>query len=63
MEIDYQTIYDYLHCGKCPASHGQSRVASLATRDYTDGCMCKPQASNAEQSEEVCHQGWVFYTT
>ena len=19
MEIDYQTIYDYLHCGKCPA--------------------------------------------
>ena len=19
MEIDYQAIYDYLHCGKCPA--------------------------------------------
>ena len=25
-----------------------------------NACMCKPQASNAEQSKEVCHQGWCF---
>ena len=22
--------------------------------------MCKPEARNVEQSEEVCHQGWRF---
>ena len=22
--------------------------------------MCKPEASNAEQGEKVCHQGWRF---
>ena len=33
MEINYQTIYNYLHCGK------SSR----------NGCMCKPQANKSKK--------------
>ena len=44
MEIDYQTIYDYISSAE---SVQQER-------------MCNPEASNAEQSEEVCHQRWRF---
>ena len=43
MEIDYQTIYDYIP----PLWEVSSRK-------------CKRQASNAEQNEEVGHQGWCF---
>ena len=49
MEIDYQTIYNYLNCGKCPAG--------------LDACV-KLQAINAEQREEFfIKDGVLHYIT
>ena len=33
MEIEYQTIYNYLHCGKCPAEMDACVNHKRATRN------------------------------
>ena len=47
MEIDYQTIYNYLHGGKCPAG--------------MDAWLCKPQANKAKKF--VNEDGVLHYIT
>ena len=36
MEIDYQTICNYLHCGKCPAGMDED-VSNVKNFVITDG--------------------------
>ena len=60
---DFSTLLEHLHFSELWDSWKSTtrRSMTISTAgSVQQERMCKPEASNAEQGEEVCHQGWRF---
>ena len=63
MMYKFFTLSEHFTLFRTSATHGNRLPDDLRLsplREVSTKKQCKPEASNAEPSEEVCHQGWRF---
>ena len=63
MMYKFSTLLEHFTLFRTSATHGNRLPDDLLLsplRELSTRKQCKPEASNAEQSEEVCYQGWRF---